>query len=173
MNVAARPAPTLRRAYFDCRFGQLHVYQAIPPGGGFDEATTVICVPGADGTAAVFVPWLPLLGGDRSMFAIDLPGAGMSDAARGGDRPANAAAAIGDFMANMHIRRADLLARAGAADVLHALLAAVPGAFGKLVVWDEGAALKRLGAAAELPRLLLDAAAPPSAQLAQLRQFLG
>ena len=34
MNAAARPAPALRRAYFDCRFGQLHVYQAIPAGGG-------------------------------------------------------------------------------------------------------------------------------------------
>ena len=28
----------LRRAYFDSRYGQLHVHQAIPPGGGFDEA---------------------------------------------------------------------------------------------------------------------------------------
>jgi pimeloyl-ACP methyl ester carboxylesterase len=99
MNSAARPAPAVRRAYFDCRFGQLHVYQAIPSGGGFDEATAVICVPGADGNAVVFAPWLPLLGVDRSMYAPDLPGNGMSDAARGGTRTDNAAAAVSDFMA--------------------------------------------------------------------------
>jgi hypothetical protein len=32
-------APRLRRAYHDCRYGQLHLHNAIPAGGGFDELT--------------------------------------------------------------------------------------------------------------------------------------
>ena len=49
-------APRIRRAYFDCRFGQLHVHNAVPPGGGFDELTTVICLHGAGETGRVFLP---------------------------------------------------------------------------------------------------------------------
>jgi pimeloyl-ACP methyl ester carboxylesterase len=173
MSSATRPAPALRRAYLDCRFGQLHVYQAIPSGGGFDEATAVICIPGADGNAAVFAPWLPLLGVDRSIYAIDLPGCGMSDAGRGGSRQANGAAAIGDFMANMRLRRANLLVRAAAADVVRAAAGATPDSFGKLAVWDDGAALAALASQTPLPRLLLDSAEPIAEACGKLRQFLG
>ncbi len=74
-------APVLRRAYFDCRFGQLHVHQAIPPGGGFDERTTLLCVPAPLTSAAAFQPLLGPFGRDRSVFAIDAPGAGQSDPA--------------------------------------------------------------------------------------------
>ena len=38
--------PRLRRAYFECRYGQLHVHNAIPVGGGFDELTTLVCLHG-------------------------------------------------------------------------------------------------------------------------------
>jgi pimeloyl-ACP methyl ester carboxylesterase len=173
MNPASRPAAALRRAYFDCRFGQLHVYQAIPSGGGFDEATTVICVPGADGNAAVFAPWLPLLGQDRSIYAIDLPGCGMSDAGRGGSRHANSATAIGDFMTSMRLRRANLLTCVAAGDIVRALVGAAPGGFGKLAVWDDSAALQTAGADTPLPRLLLDRATPVAEACGKLRQFLG
>jgi pimeloyl-ACP methyl ester carboxylesterase len=173
MNSDSRPAPALRRAYFDCRFGQLHVYQAIPAGGGFDEATAVICVPGVDDSAAVFAPWLPLLGIDRSIYAIDLPGTGMSDAGRGGSRQANGAAVIGDFMANMRVRRANLLARAAGIEVVRALVAAAPAGFGRLAVWDQPVALAALGAATPLPQLLLDVASPNADACGRLRQFFG
>ena len=56
---------------------------------------------------------------------------------------------------------------------LRLLPAVAPGAFGRLVAWDEAAALKTLSPETTLPRLLLDAAAQPATQLAQLRQFLG
>ena len=46
MNTAS---PRLRRAYFECRHGQLHVHNAIPDGGGFDEQTTLICLHGSGG----------------------------------------------------------------------------------------------------------------------------
>jgi pimeloyl-ACP methyl ester carboxylesterase len=173
MSSPPRPAPALRRAYFDCRYGQLHVYQAIPSGGGFDEAIAVICVPAADGSAAVFAPLLPSLGIDRSIYAIDPPGAGMSDAGKGGSRQANAASAIADFMTSMRLRRANLLVRAGALDVVRALVPAAGESLGKLVVWDDSAALATLGADTPLPRLLLDAATPIAEACGKLRQFLG
>ncbi len=77
--------PRLRRAYFDCRYGQLHMRYAIPGGGGFDEATTLLCIPGAPGTGRFFAPLLLPLGRDRSVYAPDLPGCGESDGARGHD----------------------------------------------------------------------------------------
>ena len=47
MSSSQRPPARLRRSYFDCRFGQLHVHQAIPAGGGFDEAPALVCLPGS------------------------------------------------------------------------------------------------------------------------------
>lgn len=129
---APRPAPTLRRAYFDCRYGQLHVFQAIPAGGGFDEATAVICLPGRDDRGAVFNPLLGEIGIDRSVFAIDLPGTGQSD----GDGSSSAAAAIGDFLRSMRIRHVNLLARAAAADIVRSLHDAPPAQLGRTAVWD-------------------------------------
>lgn len=104
----------MRRAYFDCRFGQLHVHNAVPSGGGFDELTSVICLHGAGQTARVFLPLLQPLGLARSVYALDLPGAGESDAASGVDATAAAVQAVVDFVTNMRIRRFDLVARAEA-----------------------------------------------------------
>lgn len=53
---SSRPPPRLRRAYYDCRYGQLHLHNAIPSGGGFDELTSVLCVHGSQETARAFVP---------------------------------------------------------------------------------------------------------------------
>jgi hypothetical protein len=136
-NRAPRPAPALRRAYFDCRYGQLHVYQAIPAGGGFDEATPVICLPGVAGDAAVFKPLLAEIGIDRSVFAIDLPGHGHSD----GDAQASAAAAISDFLRSMRIRQANLLVSADAVDVVHKLQKEPPAQLTRIALWDSPDAL--------------------------------
>ena len=46
-------SPRLRRAYFECRYGQLHVHNAIPAGGGFDEQTTLVCLHASSGILAV------------------------------------------------------------------------------------------------------------------------
>ena len=119
-------APVLRRAYFDCRYGQLHVHQAIPPGGGFDERTPLLCLPAPRASAAVFCPLLGPFGRDRSVFAIDAPGAGQSDPADTDDDSALAAAVL-DFLHNMRIRRAHVLADGAAAAALDAVLAASVG----------------------------------------------
>lgn len=111
----ARPAPRIRRAYYDCRYGQLHLHNAIPSGGGFDELTPVICLHGSGETGQVFLPLLAPLGEGRSVYAFDLPGAGSSDPAPGVSALDAAVHAVGDFLDNMRIRTVDLIARGDAA----------------------------------------------------------
>jgi len=111
----SRPAPRLRRAYYDCRYGQLHLHNAIPGGGGFDELTPVICLHGAGETGRVFVPLLAALGEERSVYALDTPGAGESDPAPGESGVDAAVNAVADFVDSMRIRAFDLLVRGDAA----------------------------------------------------------
>ena len=106
-----RLGPRLRRAYYECRYGQLHLHNAIPSGGGFDELTTVICLHGEGQTGRVFAAALASLGRERSVYALDLPGCGESDPAPGGDATTAACHAVADFVDAMRIRRFDLLAR--------------------------------------------------------------
>jgi pimeloyl-ACP methyl ester carboxylesterase len=103
--------PRVRRAYYDCRYGQLHLHNAIPAGGGFDELTPVICIHGAGQTGRVFLPWLTPLGYERSVYALDLPGSGESDPAPGVDATEAAANTVMDFVDAMRIRKFDLIAR--------------------------------------------------------------
>lgn len=117
-----RPAPRLRRAYHDCRYGQLHLHNAIPGGGGFDELTSVICLHGPEETGRVFMPLLLALGEARSVYAPDLPGAGESDPAPGVDICAAAAHAVMDFVDSMRIRRFDLLVNSALAPTAMQLL---------------------------------------------------
>jgi pimeloyl-ACP methyl ester carboxylesterase len=172
-------APALRRAYFDCRFGQLHVYQAIPPGGGFDERTTLLCVPAPRTSAAAFQPLLAPLGRDRSVFAIDAPGAGQSDPPDSDDTAALGAALL-DFLQNMRIRSAHVLADSAAVPALArvlaqaggrvtrvALCAAAPAAVGGLE--GHGAALCVV---APTIAELASAAPAAEAQRGRLREFL-
>src|SRR5260370_7242256 len=69
----------VRRGYFECRYGQLHVHNSIPPGGGFEEATPLLCLHDWPGSGRVFARFLVLAGRDRSAYAPDLPGFGESD----------------------------------------------------------------------------------------------
>src|ERR1700676_4644454 len=48
-----------RRAYFDCRFGQLHVRTAFPTTGGFDEGVTLFCLHSDTNTSRIFSSFLP------------------------------------------------------------------------------------------------------------------
>ena len=75
--------PRLRRAYFECRYGQLHVHNAIPAGGGFDELTTLICLHASSSTGRVFLELSRILGASRSIYSPDTPGCGESDAPPG------------------------------------------------------------------------------------------
>ena len=108
--------PRLRRAYFECRHGQLHVHNAIPVGGGFDELTTLICLHGAAGTGRMFLEVSQRLGSSRSIYSPDLPGCGESDASTAKLSIGGYADAIADFLDSMRFRQVDLLgAGAGAA----------------------------------------------------------
>jgi pimeloyl-ACP methyl ester carboxylesterase len=101
--------PRLRRAYFECRHGQLHVHNAIPVGGGFDEMTTLICLHGDGATGRAFLELSKRLGRSRSVYSPDLPGKGESD---GPEAPLSATAyaeAIADFLDSMRFRQVDLL----------------------------------------------------------------
>ena len=101
-------SPRLRRAYFESRFGQLHVHNAIPGGGGFDEGTPLLCIHGSGTTGREFAALLPILGKDRSVYAPDLPGAGESDGAGSGS-VTDAVAAMEDFLGQMRFRHIDVL----------------------------------------------------------------
>jgi pimeloyl-ACP methyl ester carboxylesterase len=114
--------PRVRRGYFECRYGQLHVHNAIPPGGGFEEGTALICLHGEEGTGRTFRGFLALVGRDRSVYAPDLPGYGESDGPPQALSAADHAAAIGDFLDTMRLRQVDLLAH-GAASVIATELA--------------------------------------------------
>jgi pimeloyl-ACP methyl ester carboxylesterase len=109
-------SPRLRRAYFECRYGQLHVHDAIPAGGGFDELTTLICLHASETTGRSFLELSKLLGNSRSLYSPDTPGCGESDAPPAALSVAGYASAIGDFLDSMRFRQIDLLGvRSGAA----------------------------------------------------------
>jgi pimeloyl-ACP methyl ester carboxylesterase len=108
--TASRPAPRLRRAYYECRYGQLHLHNAIPAGGGFDELTTVVCLHGQSQTGRAFAPLLPMLGADRSVYALDMPGTGESDVATGIEAAEAGLQVLGEFIDTMRIRSFDVIA---------------------------------------------------------------
>ena len=104
-------APTgvrTRRAYFDCKFGQIHVRTAFPTTGGFDEGVTLFCLHPSEESSRTFGRFLPEIADDRSAYAPDLPGCGESDPA-----PtltyADAAAAVADLAADLRLRQIDVL----------------------------------------------------------------
>lgn len=111
-NVTNRPVstePRVRRGYFECRYGQLHVHNAIPPGGGFEEGIPLLCIHHAGGSGSVFEKFLALAGRDRSVYAPDLPGFGESDPPTARPTIADYGAAISDFLETMRFRQIDIL----------------------------------------------------------------
>lgn len=106
---AAVPPPRIRRGYFECRYGQLHVHNSIPSGGGFEEGTPLLCLHDSPLSGRSFARFLAVAGVRRSVFAPDLPGFGDSDPLPAAAGIAEHAAAIGDFLDAMRLRQIDLL----------------------------------------------------------------
>jgi len=111
-TVTIRPAeaePRVRRGYFECRYGQLHVHNAIPPGGGFEEGTPLLCLHNTTGSGRTFERFLSLAGRDRSVYAPDTPGFGESDPPPSRPSISDYAATLGDFLDTMRFRQIDVL----------------------------------------------------------------
>lgn len=95
--------------YVDCRFGQLHLHTAFPSSGGFDELTPLVCLPPAAKSGRIFRSLLSELGGDRSVYAPDLPGCGESDAPREPAGVHDQVAAIVDLLDSLRMRQVDVV----------------------------------------------------------------
>lgn len=134
----SRPAATaqlrLRRGYFECRYGQLHVHNAIPAGGGFEEGTPLLCLHSIPHSGRIFKRFLTVTGVKRSVFAPDLPGFGDSDPPPPRAGVAEHAAAIGDFLDTMRLRQIDLLGHGFGAAVAAELTAIRPAQVRRLVL---------------------------------------
>jgi pimeloyl-ACP methyl ester carboxylesterase len=128
------PEPRVRRGYFECRYGQLHVHHVMPGGGGFEEATALLCLHDLGASARVFSRFLTLVGRDRSAYAPDLPGCGESDPPPQPARPADYAAAIGDFLDSMRLRQIDVLGSRGGALLATELAATRPAQIRRVVL---------------------------------------
>lgn len=133
--MSLEPAsPRLRRAYFESRYGQLHVHNAIPAGGGFDEQTTLLCLHSSSATGRSFLEISRILGTTRSVYSPDTPGCGESDAPPKALNIAGYAEAIGDFIDSMRFRSIDLLGAHSGAAVAAELAIARPKLVRKIVM---------------------------------------
>lgn len=137
-TVTNRPTvevePRVRRGYFECRYGQLHVHNAIPPGGGFEEGTPLLCLHHTTESGRVFERFLLLAGRDRSVYAPDTPGFGESDPPPSRPAISDYAAAIGDFLDTMRFRQIDVLGHQSGALIAAELAIARPKQIRRVVM---------------------------------------
>ena len=130
-------AVNLRRAYFECRHGQLHVRTAFPSSGGFDERTPLLCLHQSPLSSRSFLALLPELGTDRSVYALDTPGCGESDPPAARTAPpaiADYAAAVGEFLDALRLREVDVLGHHTGAAVAAELAITRPAQVRRLVL---------------------------------------
>lgn len=158
-----------RRAYFDCRFGQLHVRTAFPTTGGFDEGVTLFCLHPDQSSSRAFTRFLPEIADVRSVYAPDLPGCGESDPS-----PtlsfAEAAAAISDLADDLRLRQIDLLAIHGGAGAAMDLAAARPALVRRLVL--AGVSATDRFPALQQPALIMRTRFETPADIAKLKAAL-
>ena len=126
--------PRQGRAYFECRFGQLHVHNTMPPGGGFDEATPLLCLHQSPASGRIFQSFARLLGATRSVYCPDTPGFGQSDAPAAQPSIADYAAAIGDFLDTMRLRQVDIVGYHTGTAIATELAIARPGSVRRLLL---------------------------------------
>jgi pimeloyl-ACP methyl ester carboxylesterase len=124
----------VRRGYFESRYGQLHVHNAIPPGGGFDEGISLLCLHATPRSANSLLPLLELMGMDRSVYAPDLPGFGNSDPPPHRPAIADYVSAVSEFCTSMRFRQIDVLGYQTGALVAAELAVALPSVVRRLVL---------------------------------------
>ena len=130
---ASRTVVNLRRAYFECRYGQLHVRTAFPSTGGFDENVPLLLLHDSPYSSRTLVPLLTAIGADRSAYAADTPGYGESDPPPKRPTMAAYAGAIGDFLDNLRLRRLDVLGHHAGAAIAAELAIARPTAVRRVI----------------------------------------
>jgi pimeloyl-ACP methyl ester carboxylesterase len=158
-----------RRAYFDCRFGQLHVRTAFPTTGGFDEQVTLFCLHADQSSSRAFMRFLPEIAGVRSVYAPDLPGLGESDPSPTASA-SEAAAAISDLADDLRLRQIDLLGIHSGARAALDLAAARPALVRRLVL--AGAAGAGEIAAIGQPALIMRTRLETADDIAKLKAAL-
>jgi pimeloyl-ACP methyl ester carboxylesterase len=105
----------------------------MPPGGGFEEETPLLCLHDLPGSGRVFTRLLTLAGEDRSVYAPDLPGFGESDGPNARPAMADYAAALGDFLDSMRLRNVAVLSLRGGAVPATELALARPNQVSRVV----------------------------------------
>jgi pimeloyl-ACP methyl ester carboxylesterase len=133
--VAKPSTVRTRRAYFDFKFGQLHVRTAFPTTGGFDEQVTLFCLHPEQQSSRMFAGLLSEIADVRSVYAPDLPGCGESDPAPQSSVSA-AAEAVSDLANELRLRQIDLLGHQFGAGVALQLAAARPELVRRLILVD-------------------------------------
>jgi pimeloyl-ACP methyl ester carboxylesterase len=125
----------IRRSYAESRFGQVHIWTAYPSGGGFDERTPLVCLHHAGGSGRLFAPMLRELGSDRSVYALDLPGHGTSDAPSSRFSVTDMAGAVGDFLDSLRLRSVDVFGYQFGAQLAAELAIARPQQIRRVMLW--------------------------------------
>lgn len=137
-NRLPLPQPAVvhvRRSYSECRYGQMHVWTSYPSGGGFDERTPVICLHHSGASGRLFAPMLREMGHDRSVYALDLPGHGTSDAPPARFSIGDLAGAVGDFLDSLRVRSADVFGYQLGALVAAELALSRPQQIRRMMLW--------------------------------------
>jgi len=137
-NRMPLPQPAVvhvRRSYSECRYGQMHVWTSYPSGGGFDERTPVICLHHSGASGRLFAPMLRELGHDRSVYALDLPGHGTSDAPPARFSVGDLAGAVGDFLDSLRVRSADFFGYQLGALIATELALSRPQQVRRMMLW--------------------------------------
>ena len=159
LSPAPAKAVRTRRAYFDFKFGQLHVRTAFPATGGFGEQVTLFCLHSERASSRLFARFLPEIADVRSVYAPDLPGYGESDPAPSLS-VADACEAVSDLANDLRLRQIDLLGIHAGAAIALGLAAARPELVRRLVLIEVPAAerLPRVSAQVLVLRTRLESA---------------
>jgi pimeloyl-ACP methyl ester carboxylesterase len=126
--------PNFRRAYFECRYGQLHCRNAFPSTGGFDERVPLVLLHDVPGSAASLRGLMPDFGADRSVYAPDLPGIFASDPPASEPALTEYAGAIADMLRGLRLREVDVLGQGIGAAVAAELAILAPERVRRLVL---------------------------------------